>query len=159
MVKTATAFWLRRFIDGTEMAFFKGLKTLLMTYDADFIIATQVLGAKIHLDTQVWTYKRTINSQLPEVTFRFIGRRHNEKQAKIVAMQFQFSNESKPFQTLNNINQLFVIHQNNLDFRLKDINLDRYQDIRLMISSYRYLCWLFDSSKKVFVRLLLECGW
>ncbi|MDM8557328.1 hypothetical protein [Candidatus Parabeggiatoa sp. HSG14] len=158
-VKSGIAFWLRRFIDGTESAFFEGLKTLLMTYDADFIIATQVLEAKIYRNTQVWTYKRIINPQLPELTFKFIGRLLSNKRAEIVAMQFYQGNESRHFQTIKDVNRVIVIDGNDVDFRLKDINLDSYQDIRLMINSQNYFCWLFDSTKKLFVGLLLKCGW
>ncbi|MCB1189712.1 MAG: SH3 domain-containing protein [Leptospiraceae bacterium] len=37
VVKTATAFWIRRHIDGTAEEFYKGLFKLLNLYDADFI--------------------------------------------------------------------------------------------------------------------------
>lgn len=37
VVKTATAFWIRRSIDGTDGEFFQGLQKLLYLYDKDFV--------------------------------------------------------------------------------------------------------------------------
>ena len=108
---------------------------------------------------QSWTYKHTIHPTLPELTFKLIGSLQNAQSAEIVAIEFYQGNEQEPFQTLSNLNIPIAINESN--FKLKDINLDGYQDFFLVTTSASqfYVCWVFDPKAKMFIKLLLDCGW
>lgn len=110
---------------------------------------------------QHWTYQYTIHPTLPEFTFKLIGKLKNAQHAEIVTIQVYQSDEPVAFQTLSNLNISATVHENELSFKLKDINLDGYQDIILVTTSASqlYVCWIFDPTTKLFVKLILDCGW
>jgi hypothetical protein len=108
-----------------------------------------------------WAYKHTIHPTLPELTFKLIGSVQNAQTAEIAAIEFYQDNEQKPFQTFSNLDIPIAVPKKESSFKLKDMNSDGYQDFFLVTTSASefYVCWVFDPKAKMFVKLLLDCGW
>lgn len=144
-VKTSVAFWIRRFIDGTEKEFFTGLTTLMTVYGSELVKKTP------HL---LWTSTSPVHPQLPNFTFKFFG--ENQKEMVIIDRIKIYDQEDHELQVIENLNAQTPVEE---AFQIEDMNFDGYLDFRLieflpMTPNIPYLFWLFDPKAGEFVRNL-----
>ena len=145
LVQTSVAFWIRRFIDGTEREFFTGLTTLMNTY------GSQLANKTSHL---LWTSTSPIHPKLPNFTFKFFG--ENQKEMVLIDQIRIYDQDDHEIQVIDNLNAQTPIGE---AFQIEDMNFDGYLDFRLieflpMTPNIPYLFWLFDPKTREFVRNL-----
>jgi len=148
-VAMAVAFWLRRVIDGSEPAFFQGLQTLMMSYDAKF-------ATKYARHSTEWHYKSNIYTNPPQFTFKLIGQaeaeEHLNEMSSVKRIEIYQNQEIYPFQTIKGLNmQLFADDEG---FETQDMNFDGYQDFRIGNATQSHYYFLFDPQQQRFVRNL-----